>query len=185
MSVKTWRKATKKRMATSFGSCCGLCGYNKCIEALEFHHIDNLTKSFSLSSVIARPKKWDDIIIELRKCVLLCANCHREVHYNISKIPDNITRFNEEYANYRILEGTSHYCSCGKEISINKVFCLSCCKSDNYISKLARHRQITDWQKEKENIIKLKDVDKLSYVAIAKIYETSDKTIAKWYKKFK
>ena len=63
------------------GGSCNSCGYSKCIEALEFHHIDPLNKDFSISSA---NKSWDKIKIELGKCVMLCANCHRELHNSLA-----------------------------------------------------------------------------------------------------
>lgn len=61
------------------GGCCLLCGYDKCIAALEFHHVDPTQKEFQIS------KRWsmsdDRIKEEIDKCVLLCSNCHRETHF--------------------------------------------------------------------------------------------------------
>ena len=61
------------------GKCC-ICKYDKCIAALEFHHVDESTKEFIIS------RSWGKGIThrikdELDKCDLLCANCHRETHY--------------------------------------------------------------------------------------------------------
>jgi len=55
---------------------CSVCGYNKCGDALEFDHINREDKKFSLSSCGSR--SWEAIHEEIKKCVLLCANCHRE-----------------------------------------------------------------------------------------------------------
>lgn len=64
------------------GGSCELCGYNKCLSALEFHHKDPAKKDFEISK--SRLKKMDDETIkELDKCNLVCANCHREIHYQI------------------------------------------------------------------------------------------------------
>ena len=62
------------------GGKCSKCGYNKCLEALDFHHdkgnkegmISKLTKDFSKQKSLK----------EVKKCILLCANCHRELHAN-------------------------------------------------------------------------------------------------------
>lgn len=62
------------------GGKCSLCGYNKCIKALEFHHLDPTKKEISLSA--SWGNNFEKIKLELDKCVLLCANCHREVHNN-------------------------------------------------------------------------------------------------------
>lgn len=60
------------------GACTG-CGRPEPIAALEFHHIDATTKEFGISTE-GITRRWDKIEAELAKCVLLCANCHREVH---------------------------------------------------------------------------------------------------------
>ena len=70
--VKQWALEYK-------GNGCSRCGYNKCTAALEFHHLDMNEKEFILSS---RDIKfhWPVIQKELDKCILVCANCHRELH---------------------------------------------------------------------------------------------------------
>ena len=61
------------------GCKCEKCGYSKSIRALEFHHKDPNEKDFDISR--AKLKIFDDSIKkELDKCLLLCANCHREEH---------------------------------------------------------------------------------------------------------
>ena len=60
---------------------CDICGYNRCFAALEFHHIDGSTKENSISNM--RTRSENSIRQEIEKCVLLCANCHREVHNGI------------------------------------------------------------------------------------------------------
>lgn len=74
------QRQTKIKAVEYKGGCCQKCGYNKCLNALEFHHLDPSEKDFSVSQF--RLKKWDNrIISELDKCILVCANCHREIHY--------------------------------------------------------------------------------------------------------
>ena len=70
----------KRRAVESFGGKCCLCGYNKCINALEFHHVDG-KKENPPSYVIGR-WSWERAKKELEKCILVCANCHREAHYS-------------------------------------------------------------------------------------------------------
>jgi hypothetical protein len=55
---------------------CQLCGYSKCISAIEFHHVGR--KEFELSSIGSRSLK--QVQLEISKCVVICANCHREIH---------------------------------------------------------------------------------------------------------
>jgi len=61
------------------GKCCQICGYSRCPEALEFHHLDNSSKDFGISNK-GYTRSWKKIKEELDKCILLCANCHREIH---------------------------------------------------------------------------------------------------------
>jgi len=79
------RESTKKRsdgkkleLVNYFGGRCVRCGYNKCIQALDFHHRDPSTKKFRISGSHCRSSK--SIMEEALKCDLLCSNCHREVH---------------------------------------------------------------------------------------------------------
>ena len=61
------------------GNECSNCGYNKCAAALDFHHLDPNQKDFEISRV--KNKTITNIVKqELDKCIVLCANCHREVH---------------------------------------------------------------------------------------------------------
>lgn len=75
--------AFKKNWIKNHGNACSVCGYNKCIDALEFHHIDPRTKNFSISNT--GNHGIDDLIQEAEKCIIVCANCHREIHANESK----------------------------------------------------------------------------------------------------
>jgi len=62
------------------GGGCKKCGYNKNMAALHFHHIHPDQKSFKLDVRKLSNKKWEYIVIEYKKCDLLCANCHSEHH---------------------------------------------------------------------------------------------------------
>jgi len=70
------RLELKERAIAYLGGHCVLCGYDKCPSAFDFHHLDPVEKDF----VISAKTSWETIEPELKKCVLLCANCHREVH---------------------------------------------------------------------------------------------------------
>lgn len=108
--VINWRKRTKQRIIQSFGGKCGICDYNRCDEALDLHHLDPNEKEFSLASVRAWPKSWEKIVIELRKCCLLCCRCHREYHSGLTQVPTTIQRFDETFADYKILEKLDREC---------------------------------------------------------------------------
>ena len=80
------RRRLKAKAIEYKGGKCILCGYDRCSAALEFHHLDRTSKSFGLSrkGII---RSWDSIRKELDKCVLICANCHREVEAGVREIP--------------------------------------------------------------------------------------------------
>jgi len=61
------------------GGRCFSCGYDRCLDALELHHISSSEKDFGISDK-GYTRSWAKIKEELDKCVLLCANCHRETH---------------------------------------------------------------------------------------------------------
>lgn len=59
---------------------CLKCQNNK-FYCLDFHHINPEEKDFSISHAISRKYGYDRILKEINKCVVLCKNCHSEVHY--------------------------------------------------------------------------------------------------------
>lgn len=82
-NTSLYRKNIKMKMVEYKGGKCEICGYNKCIEALEFHHINPKEKDFSISG---GTKSFNSLKSELDKCVLVCANCHREIHSGITEL---------------------------------------------------------------------------------------------------
>ncbi len=75
------RKARKQQLVDNRGGGCERCGYNRCLEALEFHHRDPSTKRFLVNGSVLAAKRWEVILEEAAKCDILCANCHREITY--------------------------------------------------------------------------------------------------------
>ena len=71
---------SKKKLIAMKGGGCEVCGYNKNLAALCFHHKDPKTKSFSIDARMLISTKWNKILKEANKCMLLCANCHAETH---------------------------------------------------------------------------------------------------------
>jgi len=74
------RREDVKKMAIAYkGGECSICGYNKCVAALEFHHLNPNEKDFGISAK-GYTRSWEKIKEELDKCIMVCANCHREIH---------------------------------------------------------------------------------------------------------
>jgi len=78
------RRKKIREMAIEYkGGACERCGYDSCAEALDFHHTNSSDKDFSISSK-GYTRSWKRVKEELDKCLLLCANCHRELHARVS-----------------------------------------------------------------------------------------------------
>lgn len=73
------RKRVVKRIDEIVGIACWICGYDKTRRNLCFHHLDPKTKLFGLTTRETM-LKWERVFAEMKKCVLVCANCHGEIH---------------------------------------------------------------------------------------------------------
>lgn len=71
--------AARNLMVQERGGKCSICGYNRCIAALEFHHTDKSRKSPSFTYI--RGWSLENIRKELEECILVCSNCHREIEH--------------------------------------------------------------------------------------------------------
>ena len=80
--IKQQERALKRKMdlITYKGGKCEICGYDKNIAALDFHHINPDDKSFQLDARHLSNTNIEKIKEEVDKCILVCANCHREIH---------------------------------------------------------------------------------------------------------
>jgi len=67
-------KERKVKAIEYLGGKCSDCGNNYPSEVYQFHHVDPSKKDFTWNK--GRLKKWEDVIEEIDKCILLCANCH-------------------------------------------------------------------------------------------------------------
>lgn len=80
------RRDKVKLMAVEYkGGKCECCGYDKYAGALEFHHLDPTKKDFGIGNK-GYTRSWEKIKEELDKCIMVCANCHREVHAGLIEI---------------------------------------------------------------------------------------------------
>jgi 5-methylcytosine-specific restriction endonuclease McrA len=99
-NVQRRRYLIKEKAVEYKGGKCEICGYDKCISALEFHHLNPAQKDFGIGQN-GYSNKWEDIKKELDKCIMVCANCHREIHEK-----DKIELKNRIYNNKKMCQTT-------------------------------------------------------------------------------
>ncbi len=89
--VSAWRRRAKRLLVEEAGGRCQICGYDRYIGALQFHHLDPSTKSFSLS-MRGCTRSIGELRAEAAKCQLLCANCHAEVEHGCAETSQECVR---------------------------------------------------------------------------------------------
>lgn len=105
------------------GGCCSTCGYNKNLAALCFHHTTN--KEFRLDSRRLSNGRLSDILVEATSCVLLCANCHAEIHHPHLTSVDMLPPLLSEIERTPLTE-KPRCVDCGCVISSRAVRCNGC-----------------------------------------------------------
>ena len=174
--VKTYRHRRKANVVYVMGGKCCLCGYDKCLAALELHHIDPNEKEFDFHNL---NMSWDKTQIELQKCILVCSNCHREVHAGLIE-QELKTSFNPQRAE-EITEALSEWKTatvnvcpdCGAPVSEKGVRCVECGNKQRRVVKERPTRE------ELKNLIRT-----TPFIQIGKMYGISDNAIRKWCKKY-
>ncbi len=83
--VAARRRRIKEVLVAEAGGACRVCGYDRCLRALEFHHRDPAEKAFGVAyrgatRSLARARA------EAAKCILLCSNCHMEVEAGVRSV---------------------------------------------------------------------------------------------------
>lgn len=85
-AVAKRRKQLREKALEYGGGKCQICGYHKSKRALSFHHKNPKQKDFGLSAR-GLTRSWERIQKELDKCILVCANCHAELHDQVTQLP--------------------------------------------------------------------------------------------------
>lgn len=112
------RRKMKLRAVGYLGGKCEECGYFKCLEAMEFHHRDPTQKDFHLSE--GNYRCWGKVKVEVDKCRLLCANCHREHHASDRRDKIEAQRMQADLERARQMASVSINCKqCGTEFSVS------------------------------------------------------------------
>lgn len=167
--VKRCQRRKKLFAIEQFGGKCEICGYDRCPGALAFHHKNPSDKEFTPSYVI-NSRSWENAKEELIKCMLLCANCHAEIHYEELDLSLRV-----DYKAVRDYEITC--VGCGVVIITkmsNQKYCTTTCRA------LAQ-RKVKD-RPSKGELKKM--VDSLSWVEIGRRFGVSDNAVRKWAKAY-
>ena len=172
--VMECRKRKRIKLVQLFGDKCSLCGYNRCSAALEFHHINPEEKDFELS--MSNSKSLEKNIEEAKKCILICANCHREIHNGLY---EGVDLFQYQHISSDLLielekEKEELVCkNCGAPITIysKSGLCVSCAQSSKYRTRI-------DNKPTREQLKAL--IRNKSFLEIGRMYEVSDNAIRKW-----
>jgi hypothetical protein len=177
------RKKVKEMAVALFGGVCMICGYSRCTEAMDFHHIDPANKKFAPSKN-GETFAWCKIVIELGKCALLCANCHRELHAGLIQIDRQAMLSKAEAIAKAELDRIkleedarpirSIKCDCGRDKHATSAHC-------RYCATMASKRKKIEWPSIAELLEELKTK---SFHAISKrLGVASHRTVKKYLEK--
>jgi hypothetical protein len=166
-SVSRTQRRKKQYAVDYFGGKCSICGYSKCLQSLDFHHLDPNEKGHKPSYIILR-WSWDRVVEELNKCILVCRNCHGEIHFGMFKVEDLKKHI------LPIIEKTCPQCqNIFRTKSVKQVHCSDRC------NKILQRRVL---RPNKEQLSK--DIAELSWVGIGRKYGVSDNAIRKWARNY-
>lgn len=176
--VKNYRRRRKINLMKVLGNKCCLCGYSLLPDALEFHHINPENKEYGIASNgVCRDLEKD--LAEIKKCVLVCANCHRAIHKNLFSEQDLWEKqiYNEEIANelrkekQDLFKKAIYYCkSCKKQLSQKSLtgLCDECYRKSTRIIERPNRDEL-------KKLIRTKP-----FTEIGSMYGVSDNAIRKW-----
>lgn len=136
------------------GGSCEICGYNKNMAALEFHHQDPNEKEFGIDMRTFANTKLETLKLELDKCTLLCSNCHREIH-NQELMLINIPNLIKKVERTTFNNPTGQICPvCGKRFpkSKGKIYCSSTCRKEDkgypsFEEVQKQYKLLNSWEK--------------------------------------
>lgn len=158
---------------------CKVCGYNKHAAALHFHHREPENKSFSLSRGSIITHNDEEILKEIEKCDVLCANCHAEHHYSsiLDENPNKkIARRSDKNRKPKDKRPTRDQCpTCENDKPIKSKACKECCRIINSVKFGSFDRP------DYETLKKL--IWEIPTTHIAEKYGVSGKAVEKWCKK--
>lgn len=176
--VKSFRQRQKENIIYVMGGKCACCGYNKCNTALELHHLDPSEKDFTFSKNTNRA--WQTVIQELPKTIMVCANCHREIHANLIDSSTLQSSFDEQKAQevsqkVEVSKKGFHFCKvCGKKVTSKAYYCPEC-----YHESRKKKRETTGFIRPTREQLKV-DIRTMSMTDVGRKYGITDNAVRKW-----
>ena len=173
-ATSDYRRRRKINLIQVLGGKCQICGFDAFPDALEFHHEDPNQKDYGLASKGTCHKIETDLE-EVKKCFLLCANCHRGVHCGYYENPKEHIfddSFAQELIHQRNELSVKHYnycIDCGEQIDSNATRCPACAMKERRIVKERPTRE------ELKQMIRTKP-----FTQIGQQYGIGDNSIRKW-----
>lgn len=175
-----WRKTVKHRIVEAFGGKCVCCGksFEDC--CYDLHHINPEEKEFQISCHnFNGAKSWFKIRDELRKCNLVCSNCHRLIHAGLIENP-TISYFNEDYYEWDLTK----YKQIGQDLkpidTTKTTVCpqcggVKCLKADVCVKCAAKNKEQFEISREElKNLIRV-----MPFTTIGKMFNVTDNAIRK------
>lgn len=84
-AVTRRKQRVRRTLIDEAGGRCAVCGYDRCVLNMHFHHVDPATKELDMTARVGR--SLAAFREEAKKCVLVCANCHGEIEAGLIKSP--------------------------------------------------------------------------------------------------
>lgn len=167
-STSDFRRYRKACLIAIMGNKCCICGYNKCNAALEFHHLNPDEKGYGIGAKGTTHKLESDLE-EIQKCILVCANCHREIENNLYDNVDlqSYQYYDKELAN-ELLQSRGRYLEKIQPLQLEE------------IEEKKRKRALPRPNREE-----LKELVRNNrFVTIGEMYGVTDDGVRKWCSKF-
>lgn len=175
---QNYRMRVKAEMVEITGGSCQVCGYNKSHAALDFHHLDPTEKEFGLSSQKTGTMNRADRFQELKKCILLCSNCHREFHAGLIDTTNLKIIINQEaydkHVNGIVTPRIKNCTKCNAEINGDGTtgLCMTCYRESTRVVNRPNREEL-------KSLIR-----NTTFTELGIRYSVSDNAVKKWCKNY-
>lgn len=203
--VVTCRQRRRQLLVQILGNKCALCGYSRCAASLDFHHINPDNKNYQLSTGNCHELERD--LEEAKKCILVCANCHREIHN--SNLYDNYNLWDYQFYDYDLAKRALEIKKSGiyrnkrynisdlcqdtninfENVNSNTRYCSECGALITRHSKTGlcvecAHKRSRKVERPSREELK-KMIRSMPFTEIGETYDCTESTIRKWCKTYK